>query len=394
MVLRNRVMHKTRNLSYNIKRIIKKTFFFNTYNIIKKPSDIFPVYYHIKDNTWEDLYISEVFEISKEYVIKCFHKNQDIIELNNVIISPCSNILITDKGVIWDKSEGSNFTKVIPLDSNLAGYNPPQIKVLKNKKIKEINDECIFLGGVHSTIWSHFLVEYLPKLYYACDSGLLEKPIKVLIPKYNDPHIREIVYDYVSLYPNASLIELDNKCDYKCKRLFHIPIASQASDHADYCMPIDFLLPTNVVVRLRNHLMQYVIPDNHFYEKIYLARRGTYRSMSNWQEAEDYFAGVGFKIIKPHEMTLEEKITMFYNAKIIVGPYSAAFTNLLFSNKCKVLIFSPLIRAYETYYKTIGQISELDILNVTGTDSSSNIHTSFFVPVEKIKQAYYKLLNG
>jgi capsular polysaccharide biosynthesis protein len=311
-----------------------------------------------------------------------------------VIISPYSNILITDKGVVWDKSEGSNFSKIIPLDSNLASYNSQQIKVFKNKETKEINDVCIFLGGVHSTIWSHFLVEYLPKLYYACDSGLFDKPIKVLIPKYNDPHIRKIVCDYISLFPNASLLELDNKYDYKCKRLFHIPIASQASDHADYCLPIDFLLPKNVVNRLKNHLMQYLIPDNHFCEKIYLARRGTYRSMSNWQEAEDYFVSLGFKIVKPHEMTLEEKITTFYNAKIIVGPYSAAFTNLLFCNKSKVLIFSPLMRAYETYYKTIGQLSELNILNVTGTDNSSDIHTSFFVPIEKIKQAYFKLLNG
>lgn len=386
-------MQKIKILLYKIKRIIKKYFFYSTYDLIKKPSEVFPVYYHIKDNTWEDLHISEVFEISKEYVIQCFHESQDIIEINNVIISPSSNILITAKGVIWDKLEGSNFPKSIPLDSNLAGYNSSQIKVFKKIKIKEITDVCIFLGGVHSTIWSHFLVEYLPKLYYACDAGLFEKPLKVLIPKYKDPHIRKIVCDYVSPYPNVTLIELDSKYDYKCKRLFHIPIASQASDHADYCLPIDFLLPKNVVNKLRSHLMQYVISNDPFCEKIYLARRGTYRCMSNWQESEDYFAKTGFRIIEPHKMTLEEKITTFYNAKIIVGPYSAAFTNLLFCNKAKVLIFSPLMRAYETYYKTIGQLSELNILNVTGTDSSSNIHTSFYVPIGKIEQAYGKLMD-
>ena len=375
------------------KRKVNEFLLSETYEIIKEPSKVFPVFYHIKDQTWENLYISEVFHVSKEYVLRCYHEEQNIIEIDNAIISSKSNIIISEKGVVWDKTSDTNFPKLVPLDSNVVSYSFPKVTVIRSRKQIEIDDNCISLGGVHSHVWTHFLVQYLPQLYYAGDSGLLNNSIKLLVPCYLDKHISKIVVDYISQYPNVSLVEFNDNMEYVCKKLYHIPISSQASDHVYYCLPFDFLLPQMVVKKLRDQLLCYLRSENEMSDKIYLARRETYRCMSNWQEAEDFFSQLGFRIIEPHKMTLEEKISVFNYAKVIVGPYSGAFTNLVFCNKAKVLIFSPLMRAYEAYYKTIGQNSNLVVLNVTGIDQTSDVHTPYMVPLDRIKMAYSQLIN-
>lgn len=378
------------------KRMIYR-FYRESYTIIQDPIHVYPVVNNIKEESWERLYVSEVFKISKEYSIECYSGAQYVLTVDDARVSSQSDIVVTSKGVLWDKYYKSSFTKTIPLDSNLISFSIGQVDVVKAKKQISVDGAVISMGGVHSNVWAHFLVMYLPRLYYAAELGLLDNSVTVLLPQYWDGHIRQIVYDFLSGYTNVSIVEMEDSIDYLCQSLFYIPSFSNATDHSSYCMAIDFLIPQNVVDMLSKYLVEryssIAHKDKHK-KKLYLARRGGYRCATNWQEIEDFFRNEGFEIIEPHKLTLVEKVAAFKNANVIVGPYSAAFTNLLFCKDAKVLIISPLMRSVETYYYTIAQKTSVRILNVTGVDKGMNIHTNYFVPVEKIKEAYEVLINN
>ncbi len=385
-----RIIHKIQ------KRIIN-LLYKERYSIIQAPILMFPLIYKIKDESWEKLYVSEVFRISKKYCVECYSTAQYVLNVEEARICSQSDIVVTPKGVLWDKYSKSSFTKTIPLDSNLISFSAGRIDIVKGRKQVVVDGPVITMGGVHSKVWAHFLVMYLPRIYYAAELGLFENNITVLLPQYRDGHIRQIVYDFLSGYSNASIIEMEDNVDYLCHSLFYIPSFSNATDHSTYCMAIDFLIPSNVVNVLNKHLVERYRSDINSEgkkRKLYLARRGDYRCALNWQEMEKYFKNEGFEIIEPHKLSLLEKVDAFHNASVIVGPYSSAFTNLLFCNDAKVLIISPLMRSIETYYYTIAQNTEVRILNVTGVDEEMTVHTNYYVSIDKIKEAYKTLMVG
>ena len=386
---------------YRIIQIIRKRiidrFFKESYSIINDPIHMFPVVYKIKEDSWEKLFVSEVFKISKEYSVECYCGAQYVLAVDDARVSSQSDIVVTPKGVLWDKYYKSSFTKTIPKDCNLISFSVGQVAVVKAKKQISVDGSVISMGGVHSKVWAHFLIMYLPRLYYAAELGLFDNSVTVLLPQYRDGHIRQIVYDFLSGYSNVSIVEMEDGVDYLCQSMFYIPSFSNATDHSTYCMAIDFLIPHNVVEVLNKYLVERyssVAHNDKQNKKLYLARRGNYRCATNWDEIENYFRNEGFEIVEPHKLTLLEKIAAFKNANVIVGPYSSAFTNLLFCKDAKVLIISPLMRSVETYYYTIAQKTSVRILNVTGFDKGMNIHTNYFVPIEKIKKAYEVLINS
>jgi capsular polysaccharide biosynthesis protein len=66
-------------------------------------------------------------------------------------------------------------------------------------------------------------------------------------------------------------------------------------------------------------------------ERIYLSRRGAQqRSFVNDAEVEARLASLGFSIVQPQAYDVDEQIQMFRQAKVIVGPAGAAFTNVLY----------------------------------------------------------------
>jgi len=391
-------MYRIRKIIERLRRLVDTILFSETYPLLRNVDKKYPVVYHIKTDTWEPVYNSETYKINKGGVTSFFHPKQNILLIKNASISAGSDIIVTTEGVIWDKAYFENFTKVIPLDCNLVKYDKNQITILKNRKKNYIHSNCLSLLGVHDKIWAHFVVQFLEKLYYAIDAGLFDKELTILIPTYSDSHLKKIVDDIVSLYPKVNLMQTDSKTEYVCDSLFYIPTATIISNHAEYEMMADCVVPELVLQKLKNNLVNYYsekvrkIPVTN--DKLYLVRRATYRAMTNYAEAENFFQSQGFTLVEPHKISLEEKIALFNNARIVVGPFSSAFSNIIFCQKrTKVLIFSNMIRTIESYLPALGHVSDVDMMFVTGDDISSNIHTAYNINISRIEEAYNQLLN-
>jgi len=79
-------------------------------------------------------------------------------------------------------------------------------------------------------------------------------------------------------------------------------------------------------------------------ERIYISRdKAKYRKIANEDELNNFLEHEGFTRVFLEELSFIEQLTLFKNAKIVIGPHGAGFTNIIFSNPgLKVIeIFSP-----------------------------------------------------
>lgn len=74
--------------------------------------------------------------------------------------------------------------------------------------------------------------------------------------------------------------------------------------------------------------------------KLYLSRNklGS-RGVINENQLISFLKSKDFEVLYPEEMTLEEQLMAFMNAKLVVGPHGSAFTNLIFSKNVRVIEF-------------------------------------------------------
>ena len=369
------------------------------YPIVKNPLDYFQPVYHIKDDTWEPLHMPEIYQMSKPYDLEVFHGKQDILLIPNAQVSDNSDIVITEHGVVWDKYYNRVFSKVVPMDRGLLTFNQEYVCV-RNANITEYYEgKCISMLGVFEGIWSHFLVQFLPKLYYAEEAGLLDENVTILLPSYKDKQISQLVNDILSRHPTVNVSEIcekEGRVSFRCDELYYIPTASCISNHLQAINFYDCVIPNRVQTILRERVVKsYVDTQNELpseYEKLYLVRRGI-RNATNVNEIENYFISKGFKLVDPGAMTLEEKICIFNYAKYIAGPASSAWSNVIFCNGCKALNLRNLNRVTDPFSCFLMPIGNVQTLILTGWDLERDIHSSYTISIEDLNEAYLNFFH-
>lgn len=373
-----------------------------TYSIINKPYECFEIYKTLKPESWENTVITETYNLNKKTIYSGWSERLDILLLDNAIVKNRTDIVITDKGCLLDKAENPNFGGMILEDVDLLRHSRNEL-TLRNTKEKEfIDGKVVSLLGIFSTLWAHFIIQFLPKLLIAIEKGiLLDKEVVILVPFYKDNQIREIISIYADRYPHVTIKIADDKYSYVCKKLYYIPSLTVQVNQAAYIHP-HFCVFTNLMKDLlsKHFIDLFVEKANQLvtpvYSKIYLPRVGYHRTIVNHEEVDQYFKNNGFEFIYPDKLSLLEKIRIFNNADIIAGPLSGGFTNAFFCRKnAKILGFSNIPRTLESYLGSISTINSIQVLSVTGYDlDGRNIHTSYYIPLERIIKAYNYLLTN
>lgn len=367
-------------------------------DIDKNPSLRFKSIYHIKDETWETMCIPEIFNISKQCNMLCYHNAQDILEIPNARIMSGSDIVQTEDMAIWEKAKVSFFSIVKPADSNILKYDATKVYIAQPERRETIQGKCVSMLGVHAHLWAHFLVQYLPKLYYAEDAKLFDHAT-IILPKYKDENIKEIIQSVLGKYSEARIIEAQDHTEYVCEKLMYIPHASFIADDADFVMPYETVIPKMVIERIHKEIIEplqdRVSPDTCKHERIYLSRRNpSYRATVNNEELEEYFKSKGFFFVTGATLSLQEKANLFYHAKVIAGAYSAGWINTMFCKGAKGLILANNSKAMDSYYLTLAKPENIQILCNVGDDLYANHQTDFYMPIERVDEAYKQLANS
>lgn len=354
----------------------------------------------IKEESVEKASLLKVYDLVVSGEVYFRSAKLDVIKYKNSTVFSSSDFILCQDGVVWEKFHMPQFTKLIPHDQDLLKVQNDQLFIKRPNhyvKVKVGYSLC----GVHSNIWAHFIVQYLPKLYLIPDIiKTIGQNITIILPNYSDPQIHDIVYNYLQKINGIEILELNIGEVAICDTLYHVRNTAWLSEHVNYISPVDSIVPKFVADSLKENLLadfSFIDEDknqekNKNGDKLYIARSGG-RNILNYSEVEEYFIKKGFVIVTPHKLTLYEKIKLFRNASIIVGPLSSGFTNVLFCNPgTKVLMFMNLQRIFEPYLGFYADNFNIDITAITGSDEVPNDpHSSYTIPLSKIKSACEEL---
>lgn len=350
-----------------------------------------------KERTRERIELQDIYNFSYNgsYEVECPEIN--VWLFNNVIsFSDTDFVISEDNRAFWQKYYAYNYSKNIVKDSSFVKeeegilyYTKPQVTH---------NVECAFsLIGVYAHVWSHSLSEHYIKLSVLGDIVKQSKErVTVLVPDYTDEQLKQIVYNEINKY-DVDVFVVKRGEAVVVKQLYFMERPAFFTDHETAVEVGDNVQPQIVADTLKKQLVEPLVKsvETSDHIKLYLPRRGSYRSLKNNSEVEALFKSQGFYFLEPHKVSLEEKIKLFRSADSIVGPYSSAFSNLIFSKPgTKVLILSNYYRAFESWLVMHKQHFGMNMLWVTGYDdknAENPAHCCFYIPIEKIISASKEL---
>ena len=366
---------------------------YETFNIKYNWND--NIFCHIQDEMWEDVNLAEVYNITQGITFKALYPELNIYKFTNACIFAYSDMVIENNLVMWDKAYFPTFSKTIPRDKNLLSYNEEAVKIKKYDEVI-IKGKCFSLVGTYSYIWSHFVLQYVSKLFIADKMGVIDKNTTILVPTYEDKHLQRIVESYVNQL-DVKIMYLNKDKKYRCDELYFIPTMCSTPNVCKYLLPQDYVMPAVTKSAIKEYLISPYLSyrDENKNYKLYLIRREGARALINWKEIENFFEAEGFTLLEPHKIPFEEKIDLFSNASVVVGPFSSAFTNIIWCRpKTKILMLSNHPRTVESSFCELGDIAEASMMYVTGEDKEkNNAHTDFYISLDKVKQAYKDLCN-
>ena len=172
-----------------VKRIIQKvksSFNYKTVKLLQNYNESFPIVYKVKDETYERINLSEVFEFIGEINTTAYCLPIYILDVENARISLHSDVVQSEKGAIWDKSISPVFSKVYVQDVNVISYDNSIIRLRKAKHTQYIKGKCVSLLGANDDIWAHFILQFMSKLSFLIDAKLLDSSTSVIMPPYKD----------------------------------------------------------------------------------------------------------------------------------------------------------------------------------------------------------------
>ena len=355
------------------------------------------VYKKIRDGSWEDCYIPENYGQVKETCVRVYMPEIAVYEIKQGIVFPNSDLFGTKEGLFSYKDFSSVRSKSFENDRNVLKEKKNQLILRKRKKI-HIQGKCFSILGQFDYFWAHFTIQMLPKLIFASENNIFDEKTTLIVPKVSDNNIKEAIHLIMQKNSNTRIVEVDEKTIAICDDLLIMSPTCQFSNQADYITPLDSIVPSFVFEATQRAIVQPLlnaITNPVKSDKIYLIRRNTNRRLINWPEVEEYFKSQGFELIEASKYSLKEKVAIFSTAKIIVAPYSSALSNIVATKCSKILIFSNIARTFEMCYPTMMKNGNNTIMFVSGEDEDPHnpIHSSYYIPLEKIKKAYKQLIS-
>ena len=345
-----------------------------------------------KEPTIEEVPMNEVYGFIKEGSFKILYPEISLWKFENATVLEGADYVLLDENLVcWKKYFAYNYSKNIPLDKLFVKEENGSLFYKRPRKHLKV-DVAFSLLGVHDQIWSHSLSEYYPKiseLQYAINDS--DGKVAVLVPKYTDGQLKEIMYDELSRYDNIEIVPIDDCTAVQTRVLYYIERPTTFTDHEMSVAIGDDVQPKIIADILKEKLVtpRLKSADGDKHIKLFLPRKGFGRNLINNAEVEDYFRNRGYVFMDyPHKMTLKEKIAMFHSADVIVGPFGSAFSNIIFCRpNTKILIFSNFSRFYEAWLCMHKKYFNLDMLWVTGYDDKNVVnhsHCSYYIPLDKI----------
>jgi capsular polysaccharide biosynthesis protein len=289
-----------------------------------------------------------------------------IYELENVYCISNSTFFLTLKKdkIFYEKWHDDKRIHYVYHTTNLL-QNAVTLAKVQNRKSIRLKEEAIFLGGIFTFNYYHFVLEILSKTEFFSE-----------IPEYHEKIVivdevvtqNENMKTLLSFFVKDNNIRfVDHQTYFNFEKLWHITSPNYTIPNIvtgeKYEAGFSKFTPSSVQylrkICLENLDLTKVKTEK--VEKVFIARKSQFRKY-NEAEIIKVAKDFGFQEVFFEDLNIHEQIFMVQNAKYITGPSGAAWTNLLFADSnAKGLTWLSSVWGDFSVYSTMAKIIGFDL---------------------------------
>lgn len=227
----------------------------------------------------------------------------------------------------------------------------------------------IYIGARAPYNYYHFLVNALPSLFLADSFSQIDKTVPVIVPK-SALSKSTLLAALKVVAGERPVFAWDERVQLDVAEAFVIdpppvydtPLARELSDRRPLTCHISVMRDYRNAILARTREL---FPEAAPVERLFLARPpGDHKSPKSAEIAR-VVEGHGFTVVEPQKLSFEEQVGLFHQARIIVGPGGAAFTNILFCQPDAVsALWKPRHIDAENHFTNLATISQSRLFSV------------------------------
>ena len=220
------------------------------------------------------------------------------------------------------------------------------------------DDKFIFFGT--STSWFHFLIEIFPR-YLQYDQGDLMTRIPLL-----EEGVPTQIVEVLQLVTERKPLVLNS---YQ-NAVFHDLVVCI---EARYPRGLDLVRRAADIQLVRSFFVsRFDFAEVQKSEKVFITRdRNLFRRSDIVNRFADFCSGLGFVVIDPGQMSMQQQIELFSSAKVIVAETGSSLTNLLFCEPGATVVEINLHRFMAGFFNDFCNVLNLSHFEVSEIESTS-----------------------
>lgn len=296
-----------------------------------------------------------------------------LIELNNAYVSPFG--IVYKNGWVVKESVYSMFK---PYKQQLSFF-----KKILSKKVQYIDGNCLVAHNAYYENYFHWLLEIMPRLYVFREQA---KDLKLIITDFLLPAFAR---EFINIFGFKEVVYLKQEELAKTEKLFFATHMSRG-----------LAFNPTVTRDLKHWLQQKLLNESHINapEKIFISRKNAaFRITTNEDEIYDFLKAEGFVRYDMDKPSIAEQANFFKNAKYIIGSHGAGFSNMLYSNSCKMIIDIIHEEHKQDCFYNLSAVFNINYyyFQCKGKGIDSNINNdNITVDINEFKRVYYNYIQN
>lgn len=244
------------------------------------------------------------------------------VRSKSVIVTHLGDILNTEKQIIDCDMCLASLNHAAKSESTIC--SPRNHLVSSGKGLLVINEPASFIRL--SSNWAHFVEDNLPAIYKLISEGI-ERAVYVQgeIAPAQDELLR-------ALFPAIKIIRMQEGHSYFFKDVIfnvHRDSRNEAIKGLGSPWPI---IDHEGMFRIRSLIMSLSPSIPNEKRRLFISRRQKgFRKLVNLRKLEKRLSNLGFTIVYPELLTLDERVAIFRSAELIIGESGAGMVNCYFA---------------------------------------------------------------
>lgn len=305
------------------------------------------------------------------------------------IFSNSSLILTSDGTALHDNAGHPKFGGIVSFayEKVVLGQRPGKVLLNFSDLNTRVIEAGIFLSGLASSEYGHWLPDFLPKLQF-----LQRHPDFADLPIIVDAGMPQSHFDHLRRLASNPLIMLQADESLLCRRLLVAPSPA--------FLPVE-IFPNDIPARefpgLSPRAMRFLRAGESYetkkarHRRLFMSRKNMkWRRVLNEDEITADLRTLGFETVFIEEMTVSQQINLFQEAQWIVAPNGSALLNLIFADtSTKLLVLNqPNLHDWGTFQGPMDSLGYHSLV-VCGDSAltEDQKHSDYHVPVRRIREA-------